>query len=131
MPGNVALWWQSRQSGIVFWIRLSVGSELTWCTSSGTSERPQSAQRAAVGGEHPGPKSDVGASARATGPVLGAVGVIGQRAAAKARPQHYSQPTSRVGAGRFSTRSRAIASATTASILSDLAALSSRHPRRP
>ena len=29
MPGNVGLWWQSRQSGIVFWIRLSAGSPLT------------------------------------------------------------------------------------------------------
>ena len=38
-------WWQSRHSGIVFWIRLSVGSPLTWWTSSGTSERPHSKQR--------------------------------------------------------------------------------------
>ena len=30
MPGNVAVWWQSRHSGTVFAIRLSIGSPLTW-----------------------------------------------------------------------------------------------------
>jgi hypothetical protein len=44
MPGNVADRWQSRHSGIVFAIRLSVGSVLTWWTSSGTSERPPSVE---------------------------------------------------------------------------------------
>ena len=45
MPGNVPLWWQSRQSGMVFVILLSIGSPLTWWISSGTSERPQSLHR--------------------------------------------------------------------------------------
>jgi hypothetical protein len=39
MPGNVASWWQSRQSGIVFGVLLSIGSPLAWWTSSGTPER--------------------------------------------------------------------------------------------
>ncbi len=30
MPGNVALWWQSRHNGIVLAILLSVGSPSTW-----------------------------------------------------------------------------------------------------
>jgi hypothetical protein len=45
MPGNAADRGQSRQSGITFRSLLSLGSPLTWWTSSGTSERPHSAQR--------------------------------------------------------------------------------------
>jgi ketosteroid isomerase-like protein len=45
MPSNVADRWQSPHNGTVLLIRLSVGSELRWCTSSGTSVRPQSRQR--------------------------------------------------------------------------------------
>ena len=35
------MWWQSRQSGIVFRILLSVGSELTWWTSSCSRRSPR------------------------------------------------------------------------------------------
>ena len=91
MPGNVADRWQSRQSGIVFWILLSVVMELTWWTSSGTSERPQSLQL------HRTRRTPAPAACRArlstssTGLVLAAVRAVDQGAAGEAGTLHGLQ----------------------------------------
>ena len=78
MPGKVADRWQSRHNGIVFWILLSVGSPFSVVDLQRRAGPPALDAATPVGGEHPRPEPDVGSSTRAMGPMLGAVGVVGQ-----------------------------------------------------